>query len=121
MTWKYYDKLAIKAPGMDANILTLSGGNQQKVIVAKWLATNLNILFLDEPTRGIDVGTKQELYSLIIELAKNGMSVVVISSEMRELIGVCDRFLVLSKGKLKAVLDKKDVSEAKLLHYCSNL
>lgn len=118
---RYMDKLRIKARNSDTNILALSGGNQQKVIVAKWLATNLHLLFLDEPTRGIDVGAKAEIYALIKELAAKGISIVVISSETQEILGLCDRILILSKGTVRMELEKGEADEAKIIHYCSNL
>lgn len=116
ITSKFFKYLAIKAPSLDTNILTLSGGNQQKVILSRALATDMKVLFLDEPTRGIDVGAKREIYKIINELAEQGLSIVVISSEMPELMSICDRFVVLSNGKLVAELQKDEVSETKLLH-----
>ncbi|MGI6174681.1 MAG: sugar ABC transporter ATP-binding protein [Christensenellales bacterium] len=113
---KFFDYLAIKAPGLDTNMMTLSGGNQQKVILSRALATDMKVLLLDEPTRGIDVGAKSEIYKIIDELAGQGMSIIVISSEMPELISICDRFVVLSNGKLVAQMLKSEVSETKLLH-----
>lgn len=118
---RFFQKMKIKAPSAETNILALSGGNQQKVIVAKWLAANPEILFMDEPTRGIDVGTKREIYGLVKELAQQGMSIVVISSEMKELLDVCDRFLVLSKGRVKEIFSRAEIDEAKLLHSCMEL
>ena len=97
--------LQVKTPGQSTKIGKLSGGNQQKVIFGRWLLTNPNILMLDEPTRGIDVGAKYEIYKLIIDLAKKGKSVIFISSEMPELLGVCDRIMVMSNGRLAGVLD----------------
>lgn len=118
---EYISKLSIKAPGMETKITTLSGGNQQKAIVAKWLATDMKVLILDEPTRGIDVGTKQEMYQLIRQLADNGLSIIVVSSEVQELCKLCDRFLVLTGGKVHSVLEGKDVSETDILKACSDL
>ena len=93
-------KLKIKTPSQAAKIRDLSGGNQQKVILARWLLCDPEILLLDEPTRGIDVGAKYEIYQLILELAEKGKSVIMVSSEMPELMGVCDRILVMSGGRL---------------------
>jgi ribose transport system ATP-binding protein len=96
---EYIDKLRIKTPSPDQKIGNLSGGNQQKVCLAKWLALNPNVIVLDEPTRGIDVGAKAEIHKLIEELAKAGMAVIIISSELPEILGVCDRIIVLYEGK----------------------
>ena len=98
-------KLKIKTSGGKAKIKTLSGGNQQKVILGRWLLTQPEILLLDEPTRGIDVGAKYEIYQLITELAANGKAVIVVSSEMPELLGICDRIMVMSNYRLAGILD----------------
>lgn len=100
-TKKYTDKLNIKANSMETLVRTLSGGNQQKVVLGKWLMTEPKILILDEPTRGIDVGAKHEIYKIMIELVKSGISIIMISSEMPELVAMCDRFIVLANGKIK--------------------
>jgi ABC-type sugar transport system ATPase subunit len=116
-----FNQLRIKAPGIDTSIMSLSGGNQQKVLIGKWLLTNMKILFLDEPTRGIDVGTKAEIYKMIGDLAAQGVALVVISSELPELLGICDRFLVLSKGRIVKELNRSEADEGKILHYASNI
>lgn len=117
---RYFDALSVKAPDMDTLITSLSGGNQQKVILAKWLMTDLKIIFMDEPTRGIDVGTKSEIYKLVAELAKKGISIVMISSELPELLAMCDRIVVLGKGKVQAELTKEEATEVKVLQLASN-
>ncbi len=117
---EFFSKLRIKAPGLDTIITNLSGGNQQKVIIAKWLMTNLNIIFLDEPTRGIDVGTKADIYKLIHDLASKGISIIMVSSELPELLGVCDRFVVLGKGVVQAEFGREDATEITLLRAASN-
>jgi ABC-type sugar transport system ATPase subunit len=89
----------------------LSGGNQQKVVIAKWLATNPKILLLDEPTRGIDIGAKTEIYKLINELAGQGMGIIVVSSELPEILAVSDTILVLSESKLTAKLSRAEATE----------
>ena len=94
---------------------TLSGGNQQKVVLAKWLLNAPKVLILDEPTRGIDVGAKFEIYRLIAKLAESGASILVISSEIEELIGVCDRILVMSRGEIKDELPKSDFDRERIL------
>jgi ABC-type sugar transport system ATPase subunit len=98
---KYFDRLNIRASGLDTIVQTLSGGNQQKVVLSKWLMSNPRILIMDEPTRGIDVGAKHEIYKIMIELVKSGISIIMISSEMPELLEMCDRFIVLKNGQIK--------------------
>lgn len=117
---EFFDTLRIKAPDMNVAVTSLSGGNQQKVILAKWLITNLKVIILDEPTRGIDVGTKAEIYKLILELASNGISIIMISSEMPELLGVCDRFAVLSKGRVCKEYLRGETDEVQLIRAASN-
>ncbi len=105
------DSMKVKTPSTKTFIKTLSGGNQQKVIIGRWLLTEPDILLLDEPTRGIDVGAKYEIYQLIIDLAKNGKGVIVVSSEMPELLGICDRIMVMSNGyKAGEVINDKSFS-----------
>lgn len=101
------DAMHIKTPSQKTKIRSLSGGNQQKVILGRWLLTEPEVLMLDEPTRGIDVGAKYEIYQLIIDLANKGKVVLMVSSEMPELLGVCDRILVMSGGKLAGEVDAK--------------
>ena len=99
-----FDRLRIKAPSMNTLAGTLSGGNQQKVVLGKWLVTNPKILFIDEPTKGIDVGTKAEFYQILRELTKQGISIIMVSSDMPELVNMSDRILVLSSGKIQGEL-----------------
>ena len=94
------DSMKVKTPSQKTQIKSLSGGNQQKVIIGRWLLTNPEVLLLDEPTRGIDVGAKYEIYQLIIDLANKGKGVIVVSSEMPELLGICDRIIVMSNGRI---------------------
>ena len=103
--------MRIKTPNKHTKIRTLSGGNQQKVILGRWLLTEPEVLLLDEPTRGIDVGAKYEIYQLIIDLASKGKSVLMVSSEMPELLGVCDRILVMSGGRLAGEVDVRQPSD----------
>ena len=105
----------IKTPSQKTQIRSLSGGNQQKVIIGRWLLTKPEVLLLDEPTRGIDVGAKYEIYELIINLAKEGKGVIMVSSEMPELLGVCDRILVMSGGQLAGEVDAKNTSQEEIL------
>ncbi|MDD3346097.1 sugar ABC transporter ATP-binding protein [Oscillibacter sp.] len=105
----------IKTPSQTTEIRSLSGGNQQKVIIGRWLLTRPEVLLLDEPTRGIDVGAKYEIYQLIIDLAKEGKGVIMVSSEMPELLGVCDRILVMSGGRLAGEVHAKTTSQEEIL------
>jgi ABC-type sugar transport system ATPase subunit len=108
----YFDQLNVRAPGIETSILSLSGGNQQKVVLAKWLMTQVRILFLDEPTRGIDVGAKVEIYSIMTELARKGVAIVMISSELPELMAMCDRFVVLAKGRTSGNFTSEEISDS---------
>ena len=111
------DDLKIKAAGLNQKVMNLSGGNQQKIVIAKALLTSPALLILDEPTRGIDIGAKHEIYKLINQLANNGLAVIIISSELPEILGMSDRILVLSKGKQTAILNKQEASQEKIMHY----
>lgn len=104
-----------KTPSQKTQIRSLSGGNQQKVILARWLLTDPEVLLLDEPTRGIDVGAKYEIYQLILNLAKEGKTVIMVSSEMPELLGVCDRILVMSGGQLAGEVDAKTATQEEIM------
>ena len=105
----------IKTPSQRTQIRSLSGGNQQKVIIGRWLLTKPEVLLLDEPTRGIDVGAKYEIYQLIIDLAKEGKGVMMVSSEMPELLGVCDRIIVMSGGRIAGEVDAKTATQEEIL------
>ena len=100
------DAIRVKTPTKRTQIKSLSGGNQQKVIIGRWLLTNPDVLLLDEPTRGIDVGAKYEIYQLILKLAEEGKGVIMVSSEMPELLGICDRILVMSNGQLAGTVER---------------
>ncbi|MEM1485681.1 sugar ABC transporter ATP-binding protein [Oscillospiraceae bacterium PP1C4] len=115
----YFESLKIKAPSQKTNIMSLSGGNQQKVILAKSLLTDMKVLFLDEPTRGIDIGAKSEIYKIIETLANKGLSIVMISSEYPELLAMCDRFVVIGNGRVVGELTKEEASEVKLIKMAS--
>lgn len=108
-------KLSIKTPSSKTLIQNLSGGNQQKVIISRWLANNPDVLILDEPTRGIDVGAKYEIYSIMVELAKQGKAIVMISSEMSELIGMSDRILVMCNGRLTGEVSKEKATQENIM------
>ena len=107
--------LRIKTPSQRTLIRSLSGGNQQKAIFGRWMLTNPNVLLLDEPTRGIDVGAKYEIYQLMIDLAKQGDSIIMVSSELPELLGVCDRILVMSGGRKTGVVDAKTTNQEEIM------
>lgn len=109
------DAMRTKTPNQDTKIRSLSGGNQQKVIIGRWLLTEPEVLLLDEPTRGIDVGAKYEIYQLILDLAKKGKTVLVVSSEMPELLGICDRILVMSGGRLAGEVDARTTSQEEIM------
>lgn len=109
------DAMHTKTPSQDTKIRSLSGGNQQKVILGRWLLTDPEVLLLDEPTRGIDVGAKYEIYQLILDLANKGKVVMVVSSEMPELLGICDRILVMSGGRLAGEVDAKNTTQEEIM------
>ena len=109
------DAMRTKTPTQETKIRSLSGGNQQKVILGRWLLTDPEVLLLDEPTRGIDVGAKYEIYQLIIDLANKGKTVLMVSSEMPELLGVCDRILVMSGGRLAGEVDAKNTTQEEIM------
>lgn len=111
----YKTRLAIRAPGIDTPVGNLSGGNQQKVILAKVLLPQPRILLLDEPTKGIDVGAKAEIYRLLMTLAGQGVAIIVISSELPELLGLCDRFIVLARSRIADEFNRADASEERLM------
>ena len=104
-----------KTPSMETKIRNLSGGNQQKVIIGRWLLTEPEVLLLDEPTRGIDVGAKYEIYQLILDLANKDKTVIMVSSEMPELLGVCDRILVMSGGRLAGEVDAANTTQEEIM------
>lgn len=115
----YIEQLNIKTPGLDVAIDTLSGGNQQKVIVAKWLNTMPKVLILDEPTRGIDVGAKVEIYNLLNKLVEDGVTVIMISSELPEVMGMSDRILVMCEGEIAAELTREEATKELIMEYAT--
>jgi ABC-type sugar transport system ATPase subunit len=116
---EYVEKLRIKTPGINTYISTLSGGNQQKVILAKWMIANSEILILDEPTRGIDVNAKSEFYALMNEFTAGGGCIVMISSELPEILGISDRILIMSEGKLTGELNFQEATEERIMELAS--
>ena len=113
---KWVDEIGIKTPSVDQEVNSLSGGNQQKVVLAKWLESGSQIIILNEPTRGIDVGAKIEIYKLMQDLCERGSSVIMISSELLEIMSIADRIIVMSKGRFTDEYTRKEASEEKLLH-----
>ena len=114
-TQHYIDAMRTKTPSQDTKIRSLSGGNQQKVIIGRWLLTEPEVLLLDEPTRGIDVGAKYEIYQLILDLANKGKTVIMVSSEMPELLGVCDRIVVMSGGRVAGEVDARNTTQEEIM------
>jgi ribose transport system ATP-binding protein len=117
----YVDSLRIKTPSISATTKNLSGGNQQKVVIAKWLARDCDILIFDEPTRGIDVGAKEEIYRLLNDLAAEGKSIIMISSELPEVLRLSHRIVVMANGRITGVLDNEDASQAKIMDYATRM
>ena len=109
-------KMSIKTPSSKTQIQSLSGGNMQKVLIGRWLANNPDVLILDEPTRGIDVGAKYEIYCIIEELARAGKSIIMISSEMAEIIGMSDRVMVMCDGRITGFIDGKEANQENIMH-----
>jgi len=117
---EYRDSLNIKTPTVEQKVLNLSGGNQQKVSVAKWLFVEPSILILDEPTRGIDVGAKFEIYAIMNRLVKQGMSIIMISSELPEVLGMSDRIYIVSSGRISGELSGEEATQEKIMHLATN-
>ena len=111
------EKLAIKAPTIGTEAQNLSGGNQQKVVIAKWLLQNPVVFIMDEPTRGIDVGAKYEIYKIMCDLAAQGAGVIMISSELPEIIGICDRTLVMAEGRITGEVTREDFSQERIMSF----
>ncbi|MFV0504824.1 MAG: sugar ABC transporter ATP-binding protein [Lachnospirales bacterium] len=117
----YIDKISIKTPHHNQKIEYLSGGNQQKVLIARWLLTKPDILFLDEPTRGIDIGAKSEIYKLMLDLAKDGKSIIMVSSELPEILGMSDRVLIMHEGNIKGILDNNEnLTQEEIMRYTTD-
>jgi ABC-type sugar transport system ATPase subunit len=112
-----FDGMHIRAASPRVPVATLSGGNQQKVVLGKWLATEPRVLMLDEPTRGVDVGAKSEIYRLLFDVAQSGVGILVSSSENAELLTLCDRVLVMFRGRVVAELSRDEASEARIAHF----
>jgi putative multiple sugar transport system ATP-binding protein len=116
----FKESLDIRTPSIEQRVLNLSGGNQQKVSVAKWLFVKPDILILDEPTRGIDVGAKYEIYQIMNRLVEQGMSIIMISSELPEVLGMSDRIYVVSSGRISGEVSAKEASQEKVMRLATN-
>jgi ribose transport system ATP-binding protein len=110
------DSLATKTPGVDQLVVNLSGGNQQKVVIAKWLTRNSDILIFDEPTRGIDVGAKNEIYKLMNKLAAEGKAIIMISSEMTEILRMSDRIVIMCEGRITGTIDISEATQENIMN-----
>jgi len=117
---KYKDSLNIKTPSLEQKMSNLSGGNQQKVSVAKWLFVGPDVLILDDPTRGIDVGAKFEIYTIMRNLVQQGMSILMISSELSEILGMSDRIYVVASGKITGELPIAEATQEKIIQLATN-
>jgi ribose transport system ATP-binding protein len=115
----YIDLLRVRTPSITQTVENLSGGNQQKVVLAKWLMVNPRVLIMDEPTRGIDVGAKAEIHALMIDLAKQGIAIIMISSEMPEVLAMSDRIVVMHEGRISGILDRADATQERIMAYAS--
>lgn len=113
---KIFNTLRIKAPDIKTKVYTLSGGNQQKVVIGKWMVNPPKVFILDEPTRGIDVGAKYEIYKIMMNMAKKGICIIMISSELPELLGMCDRCYVIREGRVKGELNREDMNQETIMH-----
>jgi ABC-type sugar transport system ATPase subunit len=120
MSWKYCHDLSIKTADINQNILGLSGGNQQKVIIARMLSTEPNVILADEPTRGVDVGAKAEIFSILRSLKNMNKAIIVISSELKEVVKECDRILVMRNGRIVGEVKEPDGREEKILNFAFN-
>ena len=114
---EYIMKLSIKTPSSQQLIKNLSGGNQQKVILAKWLMLAPKVLIIDEPTRGIDVGAKKEIYDVLNELKAMGKAIIMISSDMPEILGICDRILIMHEGEISGELSREEATQEAIMKY----
>jgi ABC-type sugar transport system ATPase subunit len=117
----YSKRLTVKTANLGNLVGTLSGGNQQKVLLARWLATEPKILLLDEPTRGVDVGAKVEIYNLIVQLAREGLAILMISSELPEVLGMSDRVLVMRQGEIAGILERDEADQEKVMHLATGV
>jgi ribose transport system ATP-binding protein len=115
------DRLSIRCNSPRQLVSSLSGGNQQKVALAKWLLSGAKVLVLDEPTRGVDVGARQEIYRIIKELAAEGVAIVIVSSDLPEILTICERVIVMHEGRITGELLSSELTEAKIMYYATNV
>jgi ribose transport system ATP-binding protein len=120
-TREMIDRLRIRCTGPDQKVSNLSGGNQQKVALAKWLLSGAKVLVLDEPTRGVDVGARQEIYQIIRDLAADGVAVIVVSSDLPEILSICQRVVVMHEGRITGILQSSEMSEERIMHYATDV
>jgi ABC-type sugar transport system ATPase subunit len=118
---KMIKRISIRCTGPNQLVKNLSGGNQQKVVLAKWLSVNPSILIVDEPTRGIDVGAREEIYSILRELVKEGKTIIVVSSDLTEILSVCHRILIMHEGVIRGELSGRDRTEQNIMNYAANV
>ena len=116
ITQEYIDKMHTKTPSQEQTVTNLSGGNQQKVMIGRWMATHPKVLILDEPTRGVDVGAKAEIYEIMNELTKQGVSIIMISSELPEIINMSDRVYVMYEGRVTGCINRENISQESIMH-----
>lgn len=116
-----FGKMNVKTPSLETEISKLSGGNQQKVLLTRWMLCNPQIMILDEPTRGIDIGAKFEIYKLMTEIVKEGKAVIMVSSELPELLGMCDRIYVMCQGKVTGCIGREDFSQETIMRYAAGI
>jgi len=119
MVEEFIGKLKVKTASQEISAGKLSGGNQQKIVIAKWLITNPNILILDEPTRGVDVGAKKEIYEIINQLKKAGVAIIIVSSELPEILGICDRIAVMHEKKLVKIFNRDEATQESVMQYAA--
>ena len=119
--YESFMKMNVKTPTLDTPISSLSGGNQQKVLLSRWMLSEPDILILDEPTRGIDIGAKFEIYKLMTDMVKEGKAIIMVSSELPELIGMCDRIYVMNKGHISGMLNRDEFSQEDIMRYATGL
>ena len=121
LTREYTSRLDLRAASLDSSVGNLSGGNQQKVVIAKWLATKPKIIVLDEPTKGIDIGSKAAVHEFMAELSSQGLAVIMVSSEIPEILGMSDRVIVMREGRMVAELEKEDLNPETLVRYAAGI
>jgi D-xylose transport system ATP-binding protein len=116
---RYVRELGVKTPGIDTAVATLSGGNQQKIILGRWLNANPKVFILDEPTRGIDIGAKVEIYKLLDRLAADGVAIIIISSELPEILGMSDRILVMNEGAIVSEFARDEATREAIMEFAT--